>query len=40
MKKYEELGAAHKALARKLHPEDYEKWFYKIIGVEIEFSAK
>lgn len=40
MKTYEELDECQKEEARELHPEDYETWFYKTIGVHIEFSAK
>jgi hypothetical protein len=40
LKKYNELNEDLKEIARKLHPNDFEKWLYKQQGVEIAFSAK
>lgn len=39
MKKYKELPEHLKEEARKDHPLDFEKWEYKTIGVQIQFSA-
>lgn len=40
LKRYNELTDAQKESARELRPDDYEEWWYKTAGVNIEFAAR
>lgn len=40
LKRYEELTDYQKEQARELRPDDYTEWYYRTIGVDIEFAAR
>lgn len=40
MKNYDELSEDLKRVAKKMNPNDYKDWFYKVNGVVIVFCSK